>query len=98
MSRTITISPTQPPPVGLLGGSVHRWVRGRDPFAREFMPPQFQDRFPDRPAEHGWLAEDYWGHEIGWSADGSTLEVADDADFTPVPRPTRAPAAKEACP
>lgn len=87
MSRTITISPTQPPPVGLMGGSLHRWVRGRDPFAREFMPDHLKDRFPDRPAASGWLAEDYWGNEIGWSSDGSTLEVADDADFTPVPRP-----------
>lgn len=88
--RTITISPTQPPPVGLMGGSAHRWVRGRGPFSPDAMPAEFARCFPRAKVETGWLAEDFWGHEIGWSADGSTLKVADDADFTPVPRPDSA--------
>lgn len=85
--KTITISPTQPPPIGLMGGSVHRWVRDSDPFARTAMPEQFQHLFPDCPAATGWMAEDYWGNAIGFVPDGHGLKVADDADFTPVPRP-----------
>lgn len=85
--RTITISPTQPPPVGLMGGSVHRWERSLDPFRPAAMPAEFRHRVPKPKVETGWMAEDYWGNPIGFATDGSTLEVADDADFTPVPRP-----------
>lgn len=49
-ARYYTITPKEKPPLGLMGGSVHDYERGKDPFARECMPPEFQDRFPDKPA------------------------------------------------
>lgn len=72
-SRITTVSPTVPPPLGGMGGSIHGWERGRDPFARECMPEQFQDRFPDEPARAGWLALDWCGNVISWCADGTVI-------------------------
>lgn len=62
------------PPLGLMGGSIHDWERGKDPFSRECMPDEFQDYFPNVPAARGWLALDYWGNAIGFVADGATIK------------------------
>jgi len=72
-----TITPKEKPPLGLLGGSVHDYERGKDPFSREFMPEEFQDRFPKKPATNGWLALDYWGNIIGFAQDGNVIELMD---------------------
>lgn len=75
--RQYTITPKEKPPLGLLGGSVHDWDRGKHPFARECMPPEFQDQFPDKPASTGWLAIDWCGNVIGFAQDGGVIELAD---------------------
>lgn len=62
------------PPVGGMGGSIHDWQRGTNPFARSAMPPEFQSRFPDVPAAEGWLALDWCGNVITFVADGATLK------------------------
>lgn len=58
------------PPVGGMGGSVHDWERGTDPFARSSMPEEFQPLFEDKPAATGWYALDWCGNQIGFVADG----------------------------
>lgn len=72
-ARYYTITPKEKPPLGLMGGSVHDYERGKDPFARECMPPEFQDRFPDKPAARGWLALDWCGNVIAFAQDGHRL-------------------------
>jgi hypothetical protein len=69
------ITSKEKPPLGLLGGSVHDYERGKDPFARECMPEEFQALFPDQPASTGWLALDWCGNVIGFARDGNTIEV-----------------------
>jgi len=53
------ISETQKPPVGGMGGSIHDWERGTDPF---------------NDAVIGWLALDFWGNVIGFCADGVEIK------------------------
>lgn len=65
------------PPTGIMGGSVHGWERGKDPFSRECMPKEFQDQFPKTPAVKGWLALDWCGNVIGFCPDGTAFD--DDA-------------------
>lgn len=72
-ARYYTITPKEKPPLGLMGGSVHDYERGKDPFARECMPPEFQDRFPDKPAATGWLALDWCGNVIAFAQDGHRI-------------------------
>lgn len=72
-ARYYIITPKEKPPLGLMGGSVHDYERGKDPFARECMPPEFQDRFPDKPAATGWLALDWCGNVIAFAQDGHRL-------------------------
>jgi hypothetical protein len=71
-----TISPNEKPPLGLLGGSVHDYERGIDPFSRECMPSEFQHHFPDKPASTGWLALDWCGNIIGFAQDGHVIRLA----------------------
>jgi len=71
------ISPKEKPPLGLMGGSVHDYERGKDPFAREFMPDHLQDRFENKPATTGWLALDWCGNVIGFAQDGDTITILD---------------------
>ena len=56
-----------------MGGSVHDWERGTDPFSRECMPTHLQDRFSDKPAATGWLALDWCGNAIGFVCDGFVI-------------------------
>ena len=71
-----TITPKEKPPLGLMGGSVHDYERGKDPFARECMPQEFQDRFPNKPAATGWLALDWCGNVIGFAQDGHVINMS----------------------
>lgn len=71
------ITPKEKPPLGLMGGSVHDYERGKDPFARECMPEEFQHMFPDKPAATGWLALDWCGNIIGFAQDGNVIKLAD---------------------
>jgi len=69
------IGPNEKPPLGLMGGSVHDYERGKDPFSRECMPSEFQHHFPDKPVASGWLALDYWGNIIGFAQDGDIINL-----------------------
>ena len=57
------------PPVGGMGGSIHDWMRGVDPFSRSAMPDEFKHMFADVPPAAGWLAIDWCGNIIGFCAD-----------------------------
>ena len=67
------VTPEEKPPLGLLGGSVHDYERGKDPFSRECMPVEFQDQFLDVPASTGWLALDWCGNVIAFAQDGNVI-------------------------
>ena len=60
------------PPTGGMGGSVHAWERGLDPWHRDAFPKEFQDQGigTTGPRRAGWCALDAWGNVIGWVADG----------------------------
>lgn len=74
---TITLTPTQAPPVGMWGGSVHRWTRCKSPWHVDAFPAEFKHVGDQGQRQEGWMAEDWCGNEIGWLPDGAEIEVAD---------------------
>jgi hypothetical protein len=81
------ISETQKPPVGGMGGSVHDWERGLDPWheeAFEGLPTPLGCTKGERKG--GWFALDAYGNQIGFVADGEEYP-----DELPVPTPEPEP-------
>ena len=67
------IGPDEKPPVGGMGGSIHDWKRGIDPFHPSQLPEDIQELMPkaDGPPAAGWMALDAVGNEIGFLPDGT---------------------------
>jgi len=59
------------PPVGGMGGSIHDWERGVNPFHISAFPDEFKRFAPDKSPKptRGWLALDWCGNVIGFMAD-----------------------------
>lgn len=59
-----------------MGGSVHSWERGLDPWHRDAFPEDLQPQIPPATGKRkgGWYALDYWKNEIGFVADGTVWE------------------------
>jgi hypothetical protein len=69
-----------------MGGAIHDWSRGSDPWHRDAFPEEFHDSAPKQGVrKEGWYALDWCGNIIGFVADG-----------TPTPPGQRAEAEKEA--
>ena len=67
------VRPDEKPPVGGMGGSIHDWERGSDPWHRDAFPDEFKDSAPSQGARaDGWYALDWCGNVIGFVADGAT--------------------------
>jgi hypothetical protein len=70
----MTITETQAPPIGGMGGSVHSWERGSDPWHKDAAPKGLEDAFDSGTRKTGWMALDAYGNAIGWCADGTEME------------------------
>jgi len=69
------VSADQKPPVGGMGGSIHDWERGLDPWHAQAFPAHLADRAPNQAERKGgWFALDYWKNEIGFIADGDAYD------------------------
>lgn len=67
------VGPDWKPPVGGMGGAIHDWERGLDPWHGDAFPWEFKDSIPNTgERKGGWFALDYWKNEIGFLADGTT--------------------------
>lgn len=61
------------PPVGILGGTVHSYERGIDPWHAEAFPEPFSTIMPKGERRHGWFALDGVGNQIVFIPDGTDL-------------------------
>ena len=58
------------PPIGGMGGSVHDWERGLDPWHVDAFPEEFKYAAPNQgERKMGWLALDWCGNVIGFKPD-----------------------------
>lgn len=65
---------SQKPPVGLMGGSVHDYERGKSPWHKDAFPDKHKHAAPEQGDRHdGWLALDWCGNVIGWYPDGTEI-------------------------
>ena len=67
------------PPLGGMGGSVHDWERGKDPWhpdAFKGVGKHIEDQIPNKgeSRDEVWYALDWCGNIIGFVADGTQLE------------------------
>jgi hypothetical protein len=69
------ITPEQKPPTGGMGGSIHDWERGLDPWHKDAFPDEFKTAAPHQGEQRktGWYALDWCGNIIGFVADGEEL-------------------------
>jgi hypothetical protein len=69
------VNETQKPPTGGMGGSVHDWHRGLDPWHEDAFPGDTPkpDRLSKGQRKGGWYALDAYGNEIGFVADGEYI-------------------------
>jgi len=72
----VIVTKDQAPPTGGMGGAIHKWERGLDPWHRdsfEGLGAEVQDQAPNQEGERksGWYAVDYCGNTIGFVTDGS---------------------------
>jgi hypothetical protein len=58
-------------PVGGMGGAVHAWERGVDPWHEDAFPDEFTYAGTTGPRKEGWFALDWCGNVIGFVADGT---------------------------
>jgi len=64
--------PDKRPPLGIMGGSVHSYERGKSPWHADAFPEQFKQSAPEQGERAGgWFALDAYGNEIGWIPDGT---------------------------
>ena len=63
------------PPIGGMGGSVHGFERGLDPWHRDAFPLEFQAQDVGKTGARaqGWNALDAWGNVIGFVEDGTEI-------------------------
>ena len=67
----MNLQPLKKPPVGGMGGAIHDWERGLDPWHRDAFPDEFKDQVGHGERREGWFALDAWGNVIGWQPDGT---------------------------
>lgn len=66
------------PPLGGMGGSIHSWERGLDPWHKEAFQKEFRDQVP-RTEQYqgerrvGWYGLDWCGNVITFVADGTQI-------------------------
>ena len=68
------VSEDNKPPVGGMGGSVHDWKRGLDPFHSSAFPDEFKPLFSKGKRSSGWLGLDWVGNIIAWVPDGTEIK------------------------
>jgi hypothetical protein len=65
------ISPTFHPPLGIMGGSVHSYVRGKSPWHADAFAKELKSAAPvTGERKEGWFAQDWCGNDIGFFPDG----------------------------
>ena len=64
-------------PVGGMGGSIHSWERGLDPWHRDAFPSPFGVIAPnqDEQRKSGWFALDGFGNPIAFISDGDVWQL-----------------------
>jgi hypothetical protein len=68
-------SPTQQPPLGLCGGSVHSYIRGTSPWHESAFPDDLKHAALERGMPlHGWFGQDWCGNDIVWIPDGTEFK------------------------
>lgn len=70
--RSYTIGPHRHPPVGIMGGSVHKYERSTSPWHKDKFPDAFKASAPEQgeTPSSGWMALDWCGNPIGFFHDG----------------------------
>lgn len=69
--KEIKINSKNKPPVGGMGGSIHDWERGIDPFHIDCFPEEFKSFAPNKTGKKdGWLGLDWCGNVITFVPDG----------------------------
>ena len=76
MSAKIT-GPDEKPPVGGMGGSIHDWRRGTDPFHESAFPDHLKEHAPHKGGEPkpGWFAVDGADNDIAFVPDGTEYRM-----------------------
>jgi hypothetical protein len=69
------IGPDQAPPVGGMGGSIHKWGRGTSPWHKDCFPSEFKSAAPEQGEKplSGWEGFDWCGNVIAWVPDGTVI-------------------------
>lgn len=62
------------PPVGGMGGCIHDWERGKDPWHKDAFPSEFKDVGTEGEQKGGWFALDGAGNQISFVPDGTIFE------------------------
>lgn len=64
-------------PIGGMGGSIHSWERGLDPWHPNAFPDEIKALLSnaDTPRKSGWYALDWCGNTIGFIADDEEIEL-----------------------
>lgn len=64
------------PPLGGMGGSIHGWERGIDPWHRDAFPNALKDHAPHQgERKSGWSGLDMCGNVIAFILDGSEINT-----------------------
>jgi hypothetical protein len=59
------------PPLGIMGGSVHKYERGMSPWHEDAFPVEYKKSAPELGKRlSGWFAQDWCGNDIGFFPDG----------------------------
>lgn len=63
------------PPLGGMGGSIHDWERGLDPWHKDAFPVELQKQAPHQGERRsGWYGLDWCGNVIAFIADGTQVQ------------------------
>jgi len=64
------IDQSNKPPIGGMGGSIHDWERGEDPWHKDAFPDEFKEQISTTGVrKKGWFALDWCGNIIGFEPD-----------------------------
>ena len=67
--------PNQKPPIGGMGGSIHSWERGLDPWHRNAFPDELKGSAPNQgERKEGWCGLDWCGNWIHFVPDGTEVK------------------------
>ena len=73
---TLITGPDVQPPLKGLGGSLHSWERGLDPWHADAFPAEFRQAAPHQgKRENGWFGLDWCGNPITFVKDGTVFEI-----------------------